>query len=622
MRHSNLDFPSFPSFTFFSLFKIVWFFSFLSFALAQIMRSRSSSVDLLPKTGVDLSLLTDLSITGLPATTSTNYMLAPGSCDVNGDGFADILGSFANVAFVALGRGFFPPMDPTPFNGTNGWLLEADSEVSGIACLGHIDNSSADGFAVMTSGDSYIVDGDTTAPQHGLLSQLGRKVINAANGIGGFFSLGDVNDDGVSDVFVADKQGGGRVVYGPFVGGSVIDLTSTAGFNVQLYPEAQSSLRLRATGVDNFKGDGTRALVFAPYTISGLGTSGLSCYVLWGGGDQTDVVLSQLDPEHGLEVGATYFDLIKGWHVGAGDVNRDGLGDFAFVAEHPVPAAAFFIPASVPAYVLHGNSSFGPSVDLLSLGPQQGLRLLAPVTVGWSGTSIEMTDCGSVLIGARRDVAIDPFSLASYAGTFFVFNNHTQSVSNGIVDLSSLGDSQGGALIGSENADYADHVVRFIGNFHGNGDLVIATLVQAVGGHKVMLQIISGQTLFPSPTPSPFLSLSGTPSPSPTPSSSPIPSPSLSPSGTPLPSRSPVCLLLSVLHKVTPDLVVTLCGFNLETGKFKSCGERIDVASTSKQGVSPALTYQGLFRVSDGQSAVKETPTPKDSLTPTLQRVA
>ena len=550
------------------------------------MRSRSSSIDLLPKTGVDLSLLTDLSITGLPATTSTNYMLAPGSCDVNGDGFADILGSFANVAFVALGRGFFPPMDPTPFNGTNGWLLEADSEVSGIACLGHIDNSSADGFAVMTSGDSYIVDGDTTAPQHGLLSQLGRKVINAANGIGGFFSLGDVNDDGVSDVFIADEQGGGRVAYGPFVG-SVIDLTSTAGFNVQLYPGVQSLLRLRATGVDNFRGDGTRALVFAPYTISGLGTGGLSCYALWnGGGDQTDVVLSQLDPEHGLEVGATYFDPIKGWYVGAGDVNRDGLGDFAFVAEYPVPAAAFFIPASVQAYVLYGNSDFGSSVDLLSLDSQQGLRISAPVAVGWSGTSIEMTNGGSVLIGARRDVAIDPFSLESYVDTFVVFNAYIKNVSNGIVDLSSLGDSHGGALIGSENADYADHVVHFIGSFHGHGDLVIATLEQTAGGHKVMLQVISDQTLFPSSTPSPSLSSSGTPLPSPTPSPSlsssgtPLPSPtpssSLSPSGTLSPSPTPSsslspsspanCISLRALYNVIPSLVTKqrVCGFDIE----------------------------------------------------------
>lgn len=263
-----------------------------------------------------------------------------GACDVNGDGFADVIIGvpFANTlafrsgsSYVAFGKasGFAGTFDLSTLDGSNGFRLDGvgDGSNSGksVACAGDVNG---DGFADViigapgmrsSSGSSYVVFGKGSHFSASIdLSTLdgrnGFRLDGVTAGDGSGFSVasaGDVNSDGFADIIVG------------------------------------------ALGADN-----------------GLKTDSGSSYVVFGkvAGFPARKNLSTLNGTTGFRIDGGVAGDKSGWSVaGAGDVNGDGFADVIIGA--PLPARMVHMKDQVM------SCSGSPQV---SAAPSSSRRLTAP----------------------------------------------------------------------------------------------------------------------------------------------------------------------------------------------------------------------------------------------------
>ncbi len=254
-----------------------------------------------------------------------------GAGDVNGDGHDDIFvgAAFADFTFFRAGRVYL-------FSGADGSILwtrdgsQADAFLgSAVGGLGDIDGDGRPDVAAgamgaglpngkLLSGEAYVYSGATGET----IYTLRPKAYGTAERFGQFFAsdAGDVNNDGVSDIFVGDfndwrggGQGTGRAYVFSGADGSRLHIFNGENRTDGLGP---------GRGIGDINVDGHADLIIAAYTNNDAAPLGGKAS-LYSGAD--GAVLRTY-------TGAIPFDALGVDAIGVGDVNGDGLQDYLITA--------------------------------------------------------------------------------------------------------------------------------------------------------------------------------------------------------------------------------------------------------------------------------------------------
>jgi len=377
--------------------------------------------------------------------------------DVNGDGFDDVI----------IGASFAGP------NGTTG---AGESYVVfggvGVGAPGLIELSSLNG------SNGFVINGIDAG------DQIGRWVSSA----------GDVNGDGVDDLFIGanfadpnaqDNAGKAYVVFGgASVGASgVLELSSLNGTNgfVLNGIDAGDQSGLPVSSAGDVNGDGIDDLIIGASQADPVGRSGAGeSYVVFGGagvGASGVIELSSLNGTNGFVLNGIDVDDYCGRSVSsAGDVNGDGIEDLIIGASFADPNGNTDAGES---YVVFGGVGLGSSgvIELSSLNGSNGFVLngIDPDDqTGWSVSS-----AGDVNGDGVDDLLIGAFGSRPngiiFAGESYVVFGGVGVGASGVIELSSLNGSNGFVLNGIDPGDQCGFSVSSAGDVNGDGvgDLII-----------------------------------------------------------------------------------------------------------------------------------------------------
>ena len=382
--------------------------------------------------------------------------------DVNGDGIDDFLigapDSYGNnlygagLAFVIFGNaeaegGFDPTLDVSTLDGTNGFALE--------------------GF-----------------------EQYARAGVSVS-------SAGDINGDGINDFVVgaayADPDGIGEagavyVVFGKDTGEDgafaasvqLSDLDGTNGFVLNgVSYEDYTGAEVEAAG--DINNDGFDDIIIGAYNAEVDGLDGVGKAYVFLGHDQTDEAflaryeLDELNGKYGFVIEGRSEDENLGWAVsGIGDVNDDGIDDFAVTAYR---REVDDNDRSGEAYVIFGVDStddgdFGTSFDLSSLDGKNGFAMAGVDNYDFLGTAVSSA-------GDINNDGIDDFvATARYAGfeyagateegrAYVVFG--TDNGFDATLDLASLDGTDGFQIYGDTANEYLGISASSAGDVDGDG---------------------------------------------------------------------------------------------------------------------------------------------------------
>jgi VCBS repeat-containing protein len=342
-----------------------------------------------------------------------------GAGDVNGDGFADVIVSIPATrdpgsAFILFGRADSLPanVDLASLNVADGVQITGSNFINSIQInVSDAGDINGDGVADLiigsadtngSTGEVSVVFGrtegfTTTIDLDGLDGSNGFHipgVVASSNTGATAQGIGDLNDDGIDDLFVfapegipggspdprnpdgADPQPVGYVVFGqtiPF--NSNIDLTSldgTNGFQITAMEGAGAS-EARGDGIGDFNGDGIDDFV--------INTSSFQSHIIFGKTSEfsADVNPGSLSTTAGITLDAS--NTISAVSR-AGDVNGDGLSDV-------IVSAASANSSRGASYIVFGdNTEINSPIDLDTLDGQNGFQLTGNSVDALSGRSV------------------------------------------------------------------------------------------------------------------------------------------------------------------------------------------------------------------------------------------
>lgn len=424
--------------------------------------------------------------------------------DVNGDGNDDLIvgatgadpnGNLSGSSYLVLGSvtGFQSPILPAsliPFNGVH----IAENSGSSVSNLGDVNGDNVDDFIIgayeantngnSLSGASYVVFGNTNRFNPTELSSL-----NGANGfvingedqfdLSGYSvsSAGDVNDDGINDIFIGAIYGGSGdngasyIVYGSsnsFPSSlNISSLNGTNGFAINGISNGDyTGISVDTAG--DFNNDGIDDLIIGAATAN-------KSYIVFGNanGLTHPFNLSSLNGNNGFVINGISASDNTGISVSkAGDFNADGIDDVVIGADY---ADADGIDSGA-AYVVFGQalSTFPLQMNLSDLNGNNGFAIHGNAASDYFGESVsnagDLNGDGidDLVIGATNTDTNGIDSGSSYVlfgsstgfpNTISASNVHIYGgfTVNGLSAGDSLGSSVGYA--GDVNADGIDDVI-------------------------------------------------------------------------------------------------------------------------------------------------------------------
>jgi Ca2+-binding RTX toxin-like protein len=435
--------------------------------------------------------------------------------DLNGDGIDDFVVSapYADygvngAVYVVFGKtgNFNPLINLSTLDGTNGFRITSETNAVALGC--HVDAAgdlNGDGVddliigarrsstAVNNGGAAYVVFGQTTP----FAAELSVASLDGSNGfqIDGFQALGrlgdsvagtgDINGDGFDDVAIGmaygDSYGSGSgttfVVFGTDQGHpanlSAADLDGSNGFTiVGAQPGSRSGCSVAAAGDVN--GDGWNDLLIGARLAApgGVYRAG-EAYLVYGDGDGfgSELHLAALTGATGMRMsGATAFNYAGSWVSGVGDINGDGLADFA------VGAVSVATSSAGAAYIVFGSDDGLPaSLNLEALDGTNGFIVrglsAGDLTGRASGPAGDLNGDGvdDLVLGARGTSTNGAQSGSAYV----IFGKTTAFAAS--FDLATLDGVVGFELRGVSFSDQAGWSVEGGGDFNNDGveDLLV-----------------------------------------------------------------------------------------------------------------------------------------------------
>jgi hypothetical protein len=381
-----------------------------------------------------------------------------GAGDLNGDGLADLVltARGARRSYVIFGqRGTAASvLQLATLGGDEGFRIEGGSGVydgAGYAAtgVGDINGDGVDDLALGAafqsngsdfSGSTYVMFGRNSGfPPSLQLAQIpgsnGFRIDGAAaNAYCGYAiaAAGDVNGDGVDDMIVgangtSARAGAAYLIFGRSSGfPATLDAATLNGSDGIRMLSATAGERAgdAVAGAGDINGDGYDDVLIGAPSASRTATTSGSTYVVFGraSGFPATLSLGALDGSDGFRLDGVGSNADSGRALaGLGDINGDGIGDFAIGAPFETPAGA----DSGSAYLIFGRRSGHVAAQRLdAIGPAAGLRIdgaSARATVGWSlaGSGDFDGDRRNDLMIGSTGYLVFPFALEQVLGDGF-----------------------------------------------------------------------------------------------------------------------------------------------------------------------------------------------------------
>jgi glycosylphosphatidylinositol phospholipase D len=217
------------------------------------------------------------------------------------------------------------------------------------------------GSAYLVLGDRTPTDIDVAQPPAGWFKFTGVADDSAGDAVDG---VGDVNLDGYPDMVIGAAGGSGTrgVTYVVFGGKALTDLnlsTMTAEQGATLTGEDPLDFASECVGVGDVNDDGVPDIGVGASNAPGGAQSG-SAYVVYGKPGFGSLSLGALSTAQGFRIDGPGYSFTGASLAGLGDMNADGIGDFA-VGSPGSGASGYFVT------VMFGRATSG-NIDLASLG--------------------------------------------------------------------------------------------------------------------------------------------------------------------------------------------------------------------------------------------------------------
>ncbi len=307
----------------------------------------------------------------------------------------------------------------------------------------------------------------------------------ANDGLNHVAGAGDVNGDGIADIVmgapnasVGAYYSAGRsfVVFGKS-SNSPVDLASFSG-GFAIDGEGVDSARggFSVSGCGDFNGDGFDDVVVGARDFPEPGENAAGrCYIVLGKDNDTTVDLAATDSASLFIAGSQALESLGYSVAGAGDVNGDGFADVIIAAPFSDYGGNYNVGES---FVVFGSSSLA-DLDVDSLG-SRGFQIRGEAVGNQAGFCVAAA--GDVNGDGLDDLLVGaPTATPTVTGRAYVVFGKTGT---GLVELGSLGSTEGFIMDGIDSADAAGANVSSAGDVNGDGlaDLLIAADVAQVGG--------------------------------------------------------------------------------------------------------------------------------------------
>lgn len=407
-------------------------------------------------------VLNGTQLTGLSGFTlshdSENISYVSGAGDINNDGLDDVLvGSLGGAHVIFGSRERFPTLfDVSALNGQNGFSIE--SSVTALSDAGDINGDGIDDIILGNAnatvnnlegvGIAYVIYGKSA----GFSASLSINDIAGSNGfavIGGqaqdrigysVGAAGDFNHDGVDDFMIGapnktqdgkPEVGEAYIVYGQPLGHpntlSVLDLTANTGLVIEGL-DNQDYTGASVSGIGDLNHDGYDDVAIGSPGKGPFGTPSEypgEVYILFGGQfagvdqiDRRDLTGGNGVRVRGIRGGvvpiqedqAIWGDLAGTSIDGVGDMNGDGIDDFAIGASHTIinPRRK---GVGQTYFIFGSQSAFPARLSLNDLDGANGFRINGIGTVDYFGvytrSAKDFNDDGinDVIVGASGEGA-------------------------------------------------------------------------------------------------------------------------------------------------------------------------------------------------------------------------
>jgi len=436
-----------------------------------------------------------------------------GDCDINGDGYSDLLigapgagTQSEGVVFVVFGTvsGVAPP--PSLNDAGLKLIGEDTSDATGasVACAGDVNGDgfedvligapfASDPVAGVSSGVVFLVYGGDKPPATIDLATLngsdGMRVNGIVNGqrLGAVVAGGgDINGDGYFDLVLtgpnfgvtATNPGQAYVIYGGNPLPASFDLKTLDGSNgFAVCSTEASTLSLgSAAAIGDINGDSLADVVLgAPGASPGNKASAGSVFVVYGKGElPAQVNINTLDGSYGFAIHNTVIGGKAGGSlsfVSVADFNGDGRADLVIGA----PGASNATQTIGHGYIVFGAASFAASFSLSSLSGANGMALTSPVggdVLGYSVAGLYDVNgdgLGEVIFGAPGA----DFGASNGGGAYVVYGRRSGLPAD--FALASLNGNNGFRFQGVVASDGVGQAVGRAGDLNRDGfaDLLV-----------------------------------------------------------------------------------------------------------------------------------------------------
>jgi hypothetical protein len=406
------------------------------------------------------------------------------------------IGCLPTVSAASINSSFPATLSLAKLSAQNGFNIigvTADLSGSSVSSAGDVNGDGVNDliigapYANSQAGTSYVVFGASDIGSTGTLS------LTALNGSNGFkitgvtagdlsgisvSSAGDVNGDGINDLFIGayganSDAGASYVVFGASgissTGAlSLAALNGVNGFKITGVKAGDNS-GWPVSSAGDVNGDGINDLIIGAYRANN--DAGAS-YVVFGAsgiGSTGTLSLAALNGVNGFNITGVRANDWSGWSVSSvGDVNGDGINDLIIGAPKTNSTAG-------ASYVVFGANGIGSTgtLSLAALNGVNGFKITGVTAGDESGRSV--SSAGDVNGDGINDLIIGAFGANSKAGASYVVFGASGIGSTGTLSLAALNGSNGFKITGVKADDQSGYPVSSAGDVNGDGinDLII-----------------------------------------------------------------------------------------------------------------------------------------------------